>query len=302
MNLPKNASASYLPADSVVAERIAEIYPELSQALRAFADFVLSEPIRVAHMSINETVTASGVSVATANRFARKLGFDGYAQFRAEVIQGFESVFAPVERLKSKLSEGSSVHNVIAASIEEDLDNLTETIRNLDVARAEQAVDMLLNAENIFILAFDNAAALANIFAHRLELADQRVRMIDNGGGTLSAARNLSRFTRKDVVVAIAFPRYMRDTVDLTRAVGKRGIPILAITDDQTSPLASLGTLTLYVRARRSFSSTSDTAILALLEALAAGVAARSPGATEAAQKFADFAYPWLIAPERGRS
>lgn len=301
MNLPKTSANSYLPADSMVAQRIASAYPDMSPALRAFADFVLSEPMKVAHMSINETVSASGVSVATANRFARSLDFDGYAQFRAEVVQGFESVFAPVERLRTKISEKSSTRDVVVASIQEDIDNLTQTIRNLDGASAERAVNMLLQAENIFLLAFDNAAALANIFAHRLELAGLEVRMIDNGGGTLSAARNLSRYTEKDLVVSIAFPRYMRDTVEMTRNVQRRGIPILAITDQQTSPLASLGTLTLYVRAARSFSSTSDTAILALLEAIAAGVASRSAAATSAAEKFADFAYPWLIAPEKAR-
>jgi DNA-binding MurR/RpiR family transcriptional regulator len=301
MNLPKSSATGYLPADSVVAQRIAQAYPTLSPALQAFADFVLSEPMKVAHMSINETVSASGVSVATANRFARSLDFEGYAQFRSEVIQGFESVFAPVERLRTKLSENPTPRDVVLASIQEDIDNLTQTIRNLDGAGAEQAVEMLLGAENIFLLAFDNAAALANVFAHRLELAGLQVRMVDNGGGTLSAARNMSRFGKRDLVVSIAFPRYMRDTVEMTRIVQRRGIPILAITDQQTSPLASLGTLTLYVRAARSFSSTSDTAILALLEALAAGVTSRSPGATSAAEKFADFAYPWLIAPEKTR-
>jgi DNA-binding MurR/RpiR family transcriptional regulator len=301
MNLPKSSATGYLPADSVVAQRIAQAYPTLSPALQAFADFVLSEPMKVAHMSINETVSASGVSVATANRFARSLDFEGYAQFRSEVIQGFESVFAPVERLRTKLSENPTPRDVVLASIQEDIDNLTQTMRYLDGAGAEQAVDMLLGAENIFLLAFDNAAALANVFAHRLELAGLQVRMVDNGGGTLSAARNMSRFGKRDLVVSIAFPRYMRDTVEMTRIVQRRGIPILAITDQQTSPLASLGTLTLYVRAARSFSSTSDTAILALLEALAAGVASRSPGATSAAEKFADFAYPWLIAPEKSR-
>jgi len=299
--MPKFAAApSYLPADSVVAERIAALYPELSQALRAFADFVLAEPMLIARMSINETVEATGVSVATANRFARKLGFEGYAQFRSEVIAGFESVFAPVERLKRRISEGSSVHDDVLASLEEDIENLRETMRNLDAGRAQQAVEMLVGAERIFVIAFDNAAALANIFAHRLDLAGKDVRIIDNGGGKVSASRFLSRFGARDLAVSIAFPRYMRDTVELTEAAHKRGIPILAVTDNQTSPLASLGTLTIYVHARRTLGSASDTAIMGLLEALAAGVSSHIPGAAETAQKFADFAYPWLIAPGRG--
>ena len=295
--MTNNWAPGHLPADSVVAERIEEIYSGLSNALKKFADFVLAEPIKVAQMSIHETVDASGVSVATANRFARKLGFDGYAQFRSEVIRGFESMFAPVERLKSKISEGSTVHSIVTGSFEEDLENLRATAMDLDAARVEQAVEMLVQAERIFVLAFDNAAALASIFAHRLEMAGKRIRVVDNGGGTLTAARHLSAYGTKDLAMAIAFPRYVRDTVELTRAARKRGIPILALTDNQTSPLASLGTLAIYVRARRTIGSTSDTAILAVLEALAAAVSAKLPGAAEAAQRFADFAYPWLIAP-----
>jgi len=298
MVMHKKAATGYLPAGSVVAERIEAAYPELSQALQTFADFVLSEPIRIAHMSINETVEATGVSVATANRFARKLGFDGYAQFRAEVIRGFEAIFEPVERLKTTLSKGSTVEEAILASFEEDLRNLSETRQGLDAARIVQAVDMILGARNIFILAFDNAAALANVLSHRLEVAGHYARTIDNGGGMLSASRALSHYDEKDLIIAIAFPRYMRETVELAAAAQRRSIPILAVTDNQTSPLARLGTLTLYVRARRTFSSTSDTAILAMLEALAAGVAAKTPSAADGAQKFADFAYPWLITPE----
>lgn len=298
----KTAGVGYLPAGSIVAERIAEAYPGLSEALQTFADFVLAEPMKVAQMSINETVDASGVSVATANRFARKLGFDGYSQFRSEIIRGFEPLLAPVERLKRTISAESSVHSVMAATIEEDLGNLQETLRDLDPARATQAVDLLSKAERMFIVAFDNAGALGSIFAHRLALAGKDVRVIENGGGRISAARSLSRFGRSDLVVAIAFPLYMRDTIELAQAVKKLGVPILAITDNQTSPLASLAALTLYVRARRTAGSVSDTAILGLLEALAAGVSSRASKATETARKFTEFAYPWLIASNPRRN
>lgn len=296
--MPTKWAQSYLPADSVVAEKIAAIYPGLSSALKQFADFVLAEPLKVAQMSINDTVHASGVSVATANRFARKLGFEGYAQFRAEVVQAFEPMFAPVERLRTEISKESPAAEIVAASLEEDMENLRASMLNLDAVRIEQAVGMIVGAERIYMLAFDNAGALANVFAHRMEMAGKRVRMIDNAGGTLTAARHLASFTAKDLVFAIAFPRYMRDTVDLTRAAKKKGLPILALTDTQASPLASLGDLTLYVRSRRTIGSTSDAAILAVLEALAAAVSAKLPGATDAAQRFADFAYPWFINPE----
>ncbi|SEP82580.1 transcriptional regulator, RpiR family [Faunimonas pinastri] len=297
---PRPVGITRLPAGAVVAERIAAAYPSLSDALKAFADFVLAEPMQVARLSINETVANSGVSVATANRFARTIGFAGYAQFRAELIRGFEPVFAPVERLKQKLSEASSVRDILVASLQEDIRNLQATIHNLDAERCEQAVEMIVAARRIFVIGFDTAGNLAGLLANGLELAGCDVRVVENAGGSAGASRRLFRFDASDLAIAIAFPRYLRDTVELTQYIRSRGIRVLSITDNQNSPIAGLSDLTLYVHTSRQFSSTSDTATLALLEALTAGVASRSPGSAELAEEFSAFAYPWLTPPRHG--
>ncbi|CUX06338.1 MurR/RpiR family transcriptional regulator [Agrobacterium tumefaciens] len=287
-----------LPANSVVAERIEAIYPELSQALRTFADYVLRYPIKVAGLSINDTVAITGVSVASANRFARKMGFEGYAEFRAELLRGMAPTMEPVERLRRKVSEESTTQDVVAASLMEDISNLQGSLGNLDPARAEQAVDMIVAARRIFILGFDNAAGLSLVMAHRLQSIGCDVRVVESGGGSLSAARHLSRLEPQDMVISIAFPRYLRDTVSMTRFAHQHDIPILVITDSQTSPIAKLGKVVVYAHAKRSFSSTSDAAVLAVMEALAAGVANKKPDAAAAAQRFADMGFYWFAYPE----
>lgn len=289
-----------LPAKSVVAERIEAVYPELSAALRTFADFVLRAPMQVASLSINDTVGISGVSVASANRFARKLGFPGYAEFRTELLRGMAPTQEPVDRLRRKLSEASTTLEVVQASLMEDMDNLQGSIGNLDAERVELAVEMMVSARRIFILGFDNAAGLALVTAHRLLSIGCDVRVVESGGGTLSAARHLARLGPDDLVISIAFPRYLRDTVSMTRFAHRQGIPILVITDNQASPLAELGKVAVYAHARRSFSSTSDAAILAVLEALVAGVANKKPDAASAAQRLADAGYSWFAHPEMG--
>ncbi len=287
-----------LPSGSVVAERIEAIYPELSQALRTFADYVLKSPLKVAGLSINDTVEITGVSVASANRFARKLGFEGYAEFRAELLRGMVPVLEPVEKLRRKISEESTTLDVVAASLMEDISNLQASLGSLDYGRVEQAVEMIVAARRIFILAFDNAAGLALILAHRLCAIGCDARSVESGAGSLSAARHLSQLGNADLVISIAFPRYLRDTVSMTRLAHQAGIPILVITDSQTSPLAKLGKVAIYAHASRSFASTSDAAILAVLEALAAGAANRKPGAALAAQRLADVGFYWFAYPE----
>ena len=68
-------------------------------------------------MPIDELAATVGVSVATANRFARALEFEGYPQFRAALVLGFETTLAPVEKLRTKLEGRLPAADVFAAAL-----------------------------------------------------------------------------------------------------------------------------------------------------------------------------------------
>ena len=70
-----------------------------------------------------------GVSVATANRFARALDFDGYATFRAELVWGFEPLVAPVERLRGNLKRPTTAAEGFAIALDESRRNADATRR-----------------------------------------------------------------------------------------------------------------------------------------------------------------------------
>ncbi|ARO13401.1 transcriptional regulator, RpiR family [Ketogulonicigenium robustum] len=284
-----------LPAGSVVGARIAEAYPEFSQALRSFADFVLAEPMKVAQMTINETVHASGVSVATANRFARKLGYDGYPAFRSDLIGGFEAVLAPADRLRRTIQQKTGASAIYASVLEDDIDNLTEARRNLNTTQIEDATAMISDAGRLFVLAFEQGLPLAQIFAHNLTVLGRQASTAA-AGGKLAALAELGSYGPQDLVVTFGFRRYIRETVDLAHALHRRGVPLLVITDAPSSPLAALGAQTLYIQAKREVGATSDAAVLSVLEALAACVAACRTDAADNSARFAELAQPWLIA------
>ncbi|QPM91533.1 MurR/RpiR family transcriptional regulator [Pseudooceanicola algae] len=297
--MQENRAIRVLPASSEVAEKIEAIYPELSDALRIFADFVLGSPMKVVQLSINDTVHASGVSVATANRFARRLGYDGYPQFRAEVVRAFEHVLAPVDRLRQQISEGSSIAERVSASFNEDIENMRDTLANLDMARVETLAREIVARDHVYALGFDNSAALSSIFAHRLAVAGVHVQTNPTGGGRLTAAREIARLPEGSIVMAIAFPRYIRDTVELAEVATLRGLTVVGITDTQSSPLAQVASWSIYLQARRTLGSTSDCAILAFLEALSVAIAALRPGADRASEEFADLGLPFIMGKVR---
>lgn len=296
----KNEGWSGMFAGVGVVDLIAKAQPRLTPAHRKMADYVLHNPFRAATLMIEEFAGEVGVSVATANRFARTLGFDGYPQFRAELAKGYESTLAPVERMRQELQRPSSCLSTMVAAIEEDQQNLEATRQSLSAAVCESAVDLVLKARRVLVLGFGSSAYLAGLLQHGLDPYCDTVQTLAQTGGPTHAARQLSRTQEGDVVIAIAFPRYLDDTVRLATLAREQGAQLLAITDAATSPLVPLAHVVLYARANRQFAATSNASALAMIEALCAAVAYRASDSLSAAQQLTQSVMPWLYLEPSG--
>ncbi|WP_083745589.1 MurR/RpiR family transcriptional regulator [Variovorax sp. KK3] len=283
------------PAHAVtVPQRIAQALPQLTRSHRQVADYVLERPLQVATLPIDELAAMAGVSVATANRFARALGFDGYASFRAELVRGFEPLVAPVERLRGNLANPSTVAEVFAMSLEESQRNIESTRHALSPASCEAAVERVLGARTVFVAGFGASAWLAGLLHHGLDAYCADVRLLPSMSGVTHGARALSRGGPRDLLVALTFPRYLTDTLALTQIARKQGVGVLALTDRPSSPLAPLADITLYAQTETRFRPNCETSVLALVEALTSAVALRAPGAFQAASKVVQTVMPWL--------
>lgn len=277
-----------------VLQRVAQLAPELPAALRRMAETVLSHPFRAATLSIDEFSREVEVSVATANRFARALGFAGYPQFRAEVAKSFESILAPVENLRSNLQQPASADETVAASLRETGANLERLLRALPGQPWSAAVELVLGAKRVLTLGWGSSAYLAGLLQHELDPFCDQVDCLALGGGPSQAARHLFKCGPDELVIALAFPRYVEDTVKLARLARERGVKVLALTDRPSSPLVPLADVVLYAQTDRQMAAASNATVLALVEALAAAVARGTPGAVERAQALASGVMPWL--------
>lgn len=298
--MPAEAALLGLPAQTSVARRIESALPEMSTAQRQFAELVRSAPLKVARLSIHEAVALSGVSVATANRFATKLGFDGYADFKAELIRSFEELFAPYERFEREISGHDSPEGLLRASLAATKATLDRTAAGLSGAELEKAVAMISGAERIYIAGFDLAACLGGIFAIELSMLGCKARAAADGGGMIGAIREIFDFTERDLVIAIAFKHYYTDTLRVARFAREAGYPVLAITDTAGSPLLPLSDVALFVPPESDGTMPSSAAILGLIEGLKAAVAGQIPEGTETGRRFAEAAYPWMTAGPKG--
>ena len=270
------SSVASSQAEQAIAARIAAAMPTLTPIHRRMGEYVLANLFRAATMRIDELASVVGASVATANRFARALGFDGYPQFREALVRGFEATLAPVERLRSAQESLAAGDDVVDASLEQAASNLHLTRTAIDSAAAEAVVEAILAARRVFVLGAGTSAFLAGLMEHNLMAYHDNVQSLAFIGGPSHAARRLFNCDKGDLVIGIAFPRYVDDTIELARRAATRGARVLALTDGPRSPLAQFADLSLYVRSERRLAANADAAVLAVIEALCDAVAYRA--------------------------
>lgn len=283
-----------------VLQQVAACMPSMPAALQRMGQAVLMHPFRAATLNIDEFAGEVSVSIATANRFARALNYAGYPQFRAELARGFETILAPVESLRSNLKHSASTHQAMAASLTETLGNLEHTVQALQHQPCDAAVKLIAEADQVLTLGWGSSAYLAGLLQHELEPYCSRVSSLAQAGGPSHAARQLVKRGPRDVLIALAFPRYVEDTIRLARLARERGVKVLALTDEPTSPLVPLADVVLYAHVNRQIASTSNATVLALLEALVAALVHNTEGAVQRAEDMASGVLPWLQI-DRGR-
>ncbi len=203
-------SAASSPAEQAIAAHIAQAMPTLTPIHRRMGEYVLANLFRAATMRIDELASVVGASVATANRFARALGFDGYPQFREALVRGFEATLAPVERLRSAQESLAPGDDLIDASLEQAASNLNATRTAIDRAAADAAVDAIIAARRVFVLGYGASAFLAGLMEHGLTPYHDNVQSLALMGGPTHAARRLFASNEDDLVIGIAFPALCR--------------------------------------------------------------------------------------------
>jgi DNA-binding MurR/RpiR family transcriptional regulator len=292
--------AASSPAEQAIAARIAAAMPTLTPIHRRMGDYVLANLFRAATMRIDELASVVGASVASANRFARALGFDGYPQFREALVRGFEATLAPVERLRSAQESLAAGDALVDASLEQAANNLHATRTAIDRAAADAAVEAIIAARRVFVLGYGASAFLAGLMEHGLMPYHDNVQSLALIGGPSHAARRLFASNERDLVIGIAFPRYVEDTIELARRAASRGARVLALTDGPRSPLAQFANLSHFIRADRRLAANADSAVLAVIEALCDAVAYRAKRSVKAAADVSEFVLPWLVEPQAG--
>jgi len=254
-----------------VLERIRHALSTMSPGYQSIAVHLVEHQNEAAFFTAAELAHRAGVSHATVVRFARYLGFTGYPAL-VKAFQGRITRFlTTVERLQQSEEDFSSVGRRIMRA---DAANLNATIELIDLVEFERAVAIIAGARRVFVAGFRSAAAVAHLLSFSLQLIRGPGEVI-----LVSATDYLDQLTsasQTDALVAISFPRYYRQTVEVAAYATEVGLRRVAITDHPLSPLGQLSEATLCAQTKLNTIIESFTAPVSVVNALVAAAAVKA--------------------------
>ena len=220
---------------------INEAFDGLPAQLKLAARYVLDHPHDVALLSMREQARQAGVTPATMTRLAQQLGLDGYDALRsayAEAVRegGLSFTRRAGAQVETQKLKGDSA--LAAEMLEAGAHHLAQMATAETAGRLAGAARDLGAARRIYRLGMRSSYGIAWHFAYILSLFSDSGVLLDGTGGTsIDRIRNA---TPDDALVAISVAPYTRATLEIAEYAAAGGVPLVAVTDSEVSPLAQI--------------------------------------------------------------
>lgn len=257
------------------ADVIAEHFAKLSPGHQRLAEFILAHPHQAAMMTLDEMSQATGVSIATANRLASKLGLTGYPQFKELLRSGLREALLPTSSGGDGLQLGGHAREAAwARSLEEDVTRIESFRAEMSDGAFASACSKLARARRILITGFGSSAYLAQYAAYNFSTLRPGCDATTDSSGTEGVSRRLIDATGEDIALQLSFARYSEAATGVARQFASQGVPAIAITDSADSPSAQSADIAFVIRRKSGFVLTGGGAgAVAVIEALLHGTA-----------------------------
>lgn len=268
------------PSVDELMQTILQEYESLSRQLKIIAKYVEQNRASLMLKRITDIALECDVQASAIVRFAKRFGFSGFSEMQDVFRDAYTSKISAAPNYKqrirkmigardSKLEPGAMAREFFEAN----LTGLAALSAGLDDAQFAAAVGMLQKADSIHVVGVRRAFPAASYLCYALQHTNKSVQLVSGLGGTY---RQQMRGVRpRDVMVAISFAPYGKETQYCARVARRLGAKLVAITDSTLSPLARDADAALIVAEGSAFAFRSLTSTISLCQALFVALAYR---------------------------
>jgi DNA-binding MurR/RpiR family transcriptional regulator len=246
----------------------------LPKRLTQVAAFAIDNPDEIAFGTVASIADLAGVQPSTLVRFAQALGYAGFSDmqkvFRSRLREGVTDYRDRLNALRVR-DDGDGAAGLLAGFCEAASFSLARLRQHVDTATLNRIVDVLADAETIYLIGQRRSFPVAAYLAYALSKIGVRNILVDN---LASMSPEALRFAGpQDAALCVSFTPYAAVTLDLCTQLVQQKVPIASITDSAFSPLtqSSAAWVEIVEADFGGFRSVAGTFVFAIALAVALG-------------------------------
>jgi DNA-binding MurR/RpiR family transcriptional regulator len=252
----------------------------LPRRLAQVAAFALDNPDEIAFGTAASIAARAGAQPSTLVRLSQALGYQGFSDlqsvFRSRLRERVLNYDERLQQLRAHANAGSRAGAILDGFLSSAGRSLAELRGSMEPEKLDRAVELLADAETIFLIGLRRSFPVAAYMAYAMGKLGIRNVLVDGLAGL--GAEQMGFVSGRDAVVAVSFTPYASETVALTEVARERQARIISITDSAFSPIAPPADLWLEVVEANFEGFRSVAATMALAISLSVAVAEKREG------------------------
>lgn len=204
----------------------------MTPAERRIADVILRDPRRLTELSMTALADMAEVSQGSVVNFSRRLVGGGYPLLKLKIAEAV--ALEPISDSIGKCPE-------MKKTLDKMLDGATRAMKNTAEVNSDETLarvsDMIMRASRVELCGLFRSAVIATDFCYNLIQMGVSATYISDA---LTSAASASLLTPDSILIAISLSGQTKDVIDAAKNAKENRVPIIAMTCNRTSPLASL--------------------------------------------------------------
>ena len=249
---------------------IVEQHPSLTPKARILSNYILENPRKAVFMTARELADACDISEATVVRFVAQLGYSGYSEMQQALRDYVDTELTLLDRRDLSIRRGGGVEG-FRKTVAEEIENLTYLYQTMPLEELEQAVRMLCDKRNVYVVGSRLSYTTAYYLGWSLTKVRKNIRILKGSDST--AFDWLTIAPEESLVVVVATSRYPNELVRVGRWARRKNMDLMVITDGSSCPVIPFSQLSLVVPSKHIPFLGSPTSISCMINYLVHEVA-----------------------------
>lgn len=258
-----------------IITRMNDKFLKMSKGHKAIASYISDHYEQAVFMTAAKLGETVGVSESTVVRFASGLGYEGYPEFQKELESWVKNKLNTVQKIGTKYGK-STQSEILSSVLNADIEKIQDTLVSLDAVAFEAAVDIILEAETVYLVGVRSCEPLADFLHFYLNMIRGNVVVLKTTSVT-EMFEQMIRIGDKDAIVGISFPRYSMRTLKAMEFANDRNAKVITVTDSIHSPMNLYSSCNLLARSDMVSIVDSLVAPLSLINALVVALCLKRP-------------------------